>query len=66
MRRPNIVRSTKLTVMIPEDTRARLDLFLYSEVEGRVPFGAYQKFFVERINEFLNEKALGLPPKKVP
>lgn len=52
MRQPNIVRPTKLTMALPEDIRAKLDLHLWSDVEGRVPKGAYQKFFLERINEF--------------
>jgi uncharacterized protein YcgL (UPF0745 family) len=56
MKTPKIIRPTRLEVSIPEDLRARLDLYLYSEVENRVPFGAYQKFFVERMKEFFSEK----------
>jgi hypothetical protein len=52
MRRPNIVRPVKLTINLPEDVASKLALFLFSELEGRIPHGAYQKFFVERINEF--------------
>jgi hypothetical protein len=52
MRPPNITRPVKLTTTLPEDIRAKLDLFLYSELEGRVPKGAYQAFFLERIREF--------------
>lgn len=51
-RRPNIIPSVKLTTRIPMDVMVKLDSFLYSEVEGRIPLGAYQKFFVERIQEF--------------
>lgn len=55
-RRPNLIRSVKLTVMIPEDLHAKLALYLYSESELRVPVGAYQRFFVERITEFFNHR----------
>lgn len=53
--RPNIIRPVKLTTCIPEDLRAKLDLYLYSHLEGRVPKGAYQKFLCERIREFFDK-----------
>lgn len=57
MSRPyNIIRPTKLTLHLPEDVRAKLDLLLFSSVEGRIPKGAYQKFFIERINEFFAKR----------
>lgn len=62
MRRPNILRPTKLTLMLPEDIRAKLDLLLFSEVEGRVPKGAYQRFFIERINEFFEARKPNAQP----
>jgi hypothetical protein len=51
-RPPNIQRPVAMNLHLPEDIRTRLDLFLFSTVEGRVPKGAYQAFFIERINEF--------------
>jgi hypothetical protein len=54
-RRPNIIRPVKLLISLPEDIHAKLVLHLYSEAEGRVPQGAYQKFFVERILQFFQE-----------
>lgn len=54
-RHQNIIRPVKLTTTLPEDIRAKLDLHLFSNVEGRVPKGAYQKFFIERIREFLSK-----------
>jgi hypothetical protein len=51
-RTPNITRPSKLTLHLPEDIRAKLDLYLFSEIEGRIPYAAYQKFLIERINEF--------------
>lgn len=52
MRRPSIIRPVPLTTAFPEDIRAKLDLYLWSESEQRVPKGAYQKFLVERIRAF--------------
>lgn len=47
-----ITRPRKLTLHLPEDVAIRLDLYLHSEVLGKVPQGAYQAFFTERIEEF--------------
>lgn len=46
-RRPNIERPEQVEISLPETEKARLDLFLWSESEGRVPYGAYSKFFLE-------------------
>lgn len=50
--RRNIIPSDRVEVWLPEDIMARLKLHLYSEVEGKIPKGAYQRFFIERLNEF--------------
>jgi hypothetical protein len=52
MRPANILRPIKLTTTLPEDVWLRLTAYLHSDLEGRVPVGAYQKFIIERINEF--------------
>lgn len=59
-RRPNIIRPVPLTTHLPEDVRASLDLHLFSQVDGCVPPGAYQKFFVARIKEFFSTKAVDI------
>ena len=61
-RRKNIIPSVKLTVMLPEDTLGKLQLHLFSEMEGRVPLGAYQAFLSERIEEFFRQRSLDLAP----
>lgn len=38
------IRPTYLNLAIPEDVRVLLDLRLYSELEGRVPHGAYSEY----------------------
>jgi len=48
--------------MLPPDAHARLLLHLHSDLEGRVPYGAYSSFFAERIREFFSHKHLDLAP----
>ena len=62
MRKPNIERPVPLLLKLPESRRAKVDLYLFSELEGRVPKGKYLQFFVERIDEFFDSKALDLAP----
>ena len=53
MPRPRLItRPRKLTINLPEDVALRLDLFLVSPATQKVPQGAYQAFFVERIQEY--------------
>ncbi len=40
----------------------RLDLILYSDVEGRVPKGAYQRFFNTLLAQYFEHKTLDLSP----
>lgn len=47
----NVIPSRQLCLMIPEDVLGWLQLYLYSEFEGRVPHGAYQQFFMRKIRE---------------
>lgn len=60
MRHPNIIRPIKLTTTIPEDLRTKLDLFLFSHVEQRIPKGAYQEFICSRIREYFSNTSLDL------
>jgi hypothetical protein len=67
-RRPNIEPSVATNLHLPESIRTQIDLILYSTLEQRVPKGAYQRFFLERLQEFFSTQALdlsaplGLPP----
>lgn len=38
-----IIRPVMKNVSLPEDLVAEVDLLLYSELEGRVPFGAWSR-----------------------
>jgi len=48
-RRKNLIRPSEFHATIPSTEKARLDLALFSPVEGKVPFGAYQAFVLEAI-----------------
>lgn len=61
MPRPrNIMPTREIKMSLPEDVALRLQLFLTSDLDGKVPFGAYQQFFVARINEFLATRTLDI------
>lgn len=48
------IRPTQLNVSIPETLRAEVDLRLYSEVERRVPHGAYSAYICRLIEADLS------------
>lgn len=49
MARPRkAIRPIEKNISLPQDVVARVDLELYSEIDGKVPFGAWQKF-IERL-----------------
>jgi hypothetical protein len=67
MARPrNIVRPVSLRTTFPEDIRGRLDLYLWSDVENKVPQGAYQQFLISRIREFFEDASLDIGPWLAP
>lgn len=41
-------------VRLRQDLRTRLDLALYSELEGRVPYGALSEFFNILLDAYFN------------
>lgn len=52
----------KLTLEgIPETLLARLDLILLNPTTGKVPRGAYSRFFAERTEEYLAKLAAAQP-----
>lgn len=54
-RRPNLERSLPLNLMLPESLRTKIDILLYSELEGRVPRGKYQEFFIGLLTKHFSE-----------
>lgn len=58
----SIDRPVQLCLKLPESVYAQLTMHLFSPLEGRVPFGKYQEFFIERIREFFAARRLDLSP----
>ena len=61
-RRPNLIPSVQLNVALPLGVYTQLTARLYSELEGRVPHGAYSRFIAETLLERMNGEALDLAP----
>lgn len=61
-RKPAVTPNKSLHTTLPASLAARLDLFLWSEVEGRIPRSAYQDFISARINEFFDLRSLDIGP----
>ena len=61
-KRPNIVPSQQLNVALPLPIFTQLSAYLFSELETRVPHGAYSRFISERIRTYFAEKTLDLAP----
>jgi hypothetical protein len=53
---PDIIRPVSLHTTIPEDVWIKMTLYLYSDIEGRVPKGAYREFLTGLIREFFDGK----------
>jgi len=61
-RKPSITPNKHLHTTIPADLATRLDLFLWSDVEQRVPQGAYQSFICDAIRDFFNKRTVDVAP----
>lgn len=63
MGRPkNALESDALLVRLPAEEAAMLRMHLYSDLEGRIPRGAFRDFFAARIREFFKAETLDLSP----
>ena len=57
MGRPaNTIRSIEKSISISEDLTTKVDLMLYSPLEGRVPHGAWSRYITELINKDIAER----------
>jgi len=58
MARPrNTVRTVDVHIMMPEALMSRIYALLMSDLEGRVPHGAQQTFFIRAAEELLDTLA---------
>ena len=63
MARPaSLEPSRSLNTHLSEREMARLDLALWSTLEGKIPRGAYKEFFEGRIRDFFDSRTLDLAP----
>ena len=61
MARPKkVIRTQYLHVGIREDVMARVNVELYSEVEGRIPQGAYQAVVTQLFIDWLSLRGVQL------
>lgn len=60
MKPKSAIEKVKMTLWLPLEVRAALDLHLVSDLEGRVPHGAYIEFFSARTKEYLEWETLDL------
>ena len=59
-RHANLEPSVATNLHLPQSVRDRVDLMLFSELEGRVPKGAYQKFFLGLLGDFFTTRTVDL------
>lgn len=59
---PNLIPSKQLNVALPLPVFTQLMLHLNSDLEGRVPHGAYSKFLSELLRNHFEEGTLDLSP----
>lgn len=55
-----------LRVALDQSLKARLSILLYSEVEQRIPKGAWQQFMEARLREFFEWRRVDLSPYGFP
>lgn len=65
-RRPHVDPPQKFAISFPGSLYARLQLHLFSALEGRVPYAAFSTFMAERTREFFDSRRLELTPYNFP
>lgn len=53
------IRPVEKNISLPQDLVTRVDLELYSDLEGKVPFGAWQRYVEALIRADLDRRAQG-------
>jgi len=61
-KRANVIPSQQLNVALPLPLYTQLSAHLYSELEGRVPHGAYSRFLIDLIRGYFQDNRLDLAP----
>ena len=58
----NIIPSQQLNVALPLPLYMQLGAYLYSDLEQRVPHGAYSRFMINLLRGFFTQTQLDLAP----
>lgn len=53
-----IIRPVHKNLSLPEDLVAKVELELYSDVEQRVPMGAWQRLVSELLTDWLQKRGI--------
>lgn len=53
-----IDRPVQRAIYLPESINSRLETELFSELEGKVPFGAFNGLMVELVKKWLSERGV--------
>ena len=53
-----IIRPVQKNIALPEDLVVRVELELYSDVQQRVPMGAWQTLITELLTEWLQRRGV--------
>lgn len=53
------IRPIALRIHVPEDVATRVELELFSELEGKVPHGARSRLITELLRDWLHERQAG-------
>ncbi len=59
---PNLIPSQQLNVALPLPLYVQLSAHLYSDLEQRVPHGAYSRFMIDLLRSYFTAKHLDLAP----
>ena len=55
-----IDRPKRVEVQLPESIKLKVDMELYSELEGKVPFGKFSELVAELLGDWLKERGIML------
>ncbi len=55
-REKQTIKTRSKNIHLPEDLIVRIELELYSDLEGRIPQGAQQQFFIRLLQDYFKQK----------
>jgi hypothetical protein len=58
------IRPIEKKISIPEDIVAQVDLELWSDLEGKVPFGAWSELATELLRDWLGHRKMMQPTQQ--